>query len=177
MQLPTAILNRLRDVRTQTALMVVLLISIFAVTGVLTYQAQISARKHQRAVAKILVSHANFAAAGYKEVVRSRVMALQRNLFTSVVNDMSAALAANYPTVSMSEGQKESCKCDLMPYVKQNVAYDHKTKVFHTSGAMIPSNHQDKLRSSLNTADLEDVKAGWKFILVDVPGDDHAVYS
>jgi signal transduction histidine kinase len=177
MQLPTAFLSRLRDVRTQTALMVVLLVGIFAVTGFLTYQAQQSRNRHQKAIANILVSHANFASANYAEVTRTRVTSMHKLLYPSVVNDTAERLATNHPTVSMSDEQKKICRCDLMPYVAQNITYDFKTRVFDTDGEAIPEAHQIALRSALDTATLIDLKSeSWKYLLA-VPGEDHSVYS
>ena len=177
MQLPTAFLSRLRDVRTQTTLMVVLLVGIFAVTGVLTYQAQRTATRHQKAVSNVLVSHANFAAASYVEVVRNRVVTLHQLLYPGVVNYMSPTLTANHPTVSITDKYKKDCACDPTVYVEQNITYDYKTKAFQSDRGSIPAADQTKLRALLDTATLGDLKGeSWKFLFAQ-PGDDRAAYS
>ena len=176
MQLPTAFLSRLREVRTQTALMVVLLVGIFAVSGVLTYQAQNSMRRHQNAVAKLLVSHANFAAANYSEVIRLRVTSLHKMLFPAVIG--YDALMTDFPKASISEENKKYCACDPMPFIEESIAYDYETQSFRTDGVTIPPASQTELRSLLQTAVLGDLKGdAWKFIFSQVPSDDRSVYS
>src|SRR5688500_6805595 len=100
MHLPTVFHSRVRAVQTQTALMVVLLVVILAVTSTLTYNAQSTARTQRELVDEFVIANANFAAARYVEQIRANILSMHKALYGEVSKTTPWELPPDFPIVS-----------------------------------------------------------------------------
>jgi signal transduction histidine kinase len=167
--------SRFRRPHTQSALLVLLLVVMLSVTGILTYQAQSEARRHQKTFERAVKINATFAAEQYRELFRKRVLSILWGLH-SAANGGAEELGDDFIPVGLTKDYQEDCSCQPEHDVLYHFAYDFEKKTFlRKKGSPDPA-ELSALRKALESSPRLLFKPDWRFVLARIPGYD-GVYN
>ena len=165
------IFRRPRAGRTQSALLVLLLLVTLVVSGVLTQQGSEAARGQEQALEMVLRTNASFVAGRYAEQsqvdVRSILTGLFMNQFTPTNTPINAA---DFRPAAMDARFVKQCQCDPEPLIAYHFSYDYGSNRLSFQKGNPGADEERTLRLVLNRHPTERLRTDWEFAVA-APGE------
>lgn len=159
-------LSRPRSGRTQSAVLVLLLLVTLAITAVLTHQAQGAAKAHREAIETMLREYASFAAERY-------VQASSEAAYSMIYGSLAAQTERHYPDgvapkITWNSSLPLLCGCDVLSEIRSSFRYSHRTGQIYVAGDSLPTGAAGWLRQAVQKYNAPLV-AGWVFGIAENP--------
>ena len=135
--------------RRRALLLVVLVATAIAIGAMLTFEAWRAGRDHRRAVTRALSSYADFAAAGYRQQLLSRLYVALGNVFRPLGSPRTGHSESTLPEPTLlAAAARDAIRCDCGPALEPLFVFRFAARdgaPLETAGASITDAHRARL--------------------------------
>lgn len=152
--------------RTQSALLVLLLLVTLVVTAVLTWEGSEAGKAHERVVVRLLKEQAAFAAERYSTQAQGSIFSLFVTLFNDHRRDPAVIDVTQFRRLAtlFPEPFKNQCNCQPHEHMRYQFGYDYRTHQLITTLPVSPV-ERNEIERLLRSHALGQFLPGWQMVL------------